>query len=399
MMLAANAPNLESLSMYPLEFPQNMLKSLLQRASKAAPGSVPYCQNLKEINFHPDDARNQGTTYVEDPYYDRLNVVRKLPAIESVTFKLASWDNNAGLPLPPRCTNYSKISFTHSLMQEYDLCRIIESSKTLKSFTFTVDERKDPEGGITILSVAPLLQSIWFHRHTLEVLDLDMESCTNWQEFYDTNYQLDENEGLDEDEQKFYEEQYADELRDLATHKLEVPPSCISLKDFPKLKSLCLGVHTLCYFARGVGSSQDRFPDGRISPQSFNLIDHLPPNLESLRVYGRGEGPHGFKSSVLESDLDVDAQLERLSRERDSKSLKILEGIATPIPNGKVVDDWADNNDRTLYWKDPDDNRFDDEERIMLEAEEKYKKIFACMKDSDPYKPMLARYLATLSKK
>ncbi|KAJ5804367.1 uncharacterized protein N7518_000670, partial [Penicillium psychrosexuale] len=186
MMLAANAPNLESLSMYPLEFPQNMLKPLLQRASKVVPGL--------------------GTIYVEDPYYNRLNVVRKLPAIESVAFRLASWDNNAGLPLPPHCANYSKISFIHSLMQEHDLCRIIESLKTLKSFTFTVDGRKDPEGGITILSVAPLLQSLWFHRYTLEVLDLDMESCTNWQEFYDTNYQLDENEGLDEDEQKFYKE-------------------------------------------------------------------------------------------------------------------------------------------------------------------------------------------------
>lgn len=394
MMLAANAPNLESLSTYPLALPRNMLKSLLQRASKAAPGSISYCQNLKEINFHPDDELDQGTTYVEMPYYDLLNVVRKLPAIESVAFILACWSNEAGFPLPPRCANYSKISFTHSLMQEHDLCQIIESSKTLKSFTFTIDGRKDPERIVPILSVTPILQSLWFHRHTLEVLDLDMEYCTNWQEFYDTKYQLDEDEGIDEDEQEFYEEQYADELRDLATQKLEAPPSCISLKDFPKLKSLSLGVHTLCYFARGVGSSQDRFPDGRISSRSFNLADHLPPNLESLRVYGRGERPYDFfKPSIAAFDRDVDAQLERLSRERHSTSLKILEGIDTPIPNGKVVDGWADESDQTLFWKDPDDNRSDYDESFKLEMAEKFRKIFATMEDSDPRKPMLAEYL------
>lgn len=99
-LLVAIPPNLESISMYPLEryvrSPSpgtyervNLLERLLCRAS-TFPESVPYCQNLRNISFHPDDTLNESTEYMEDPYYHRLNMVRKLPAIESVAFKLAT---------------------------------------------------------------------------------------------------------------------------------------------------------------------------------------------------------------------------------------------------------------------------------------------------------------------
>ncbi|KAK4863503.1 hypothetical protein LT330_002281 [Penicillium expansum] len=393
MMLAANAPNLEFLSSYPLDMPRSTLKSLFQRAAKPP---VSCLQNLRSFNFHPNDVLNQGTTYVQEPYFSRLDIVRKLPAVESVSFTLAMRDDDPGLPLPPRCANYSKVQIDHSCIPDYDLCRIIESPKTPKSFVFTVGGRKNPEGGIPILGVTPLLQSLWLHRHTLEELDLDMEYHTTWQEFYDPDYQPDEDEGLDEYEQECYEEQYASEILELAAQEPETRPSCISLKDFPKLKQLNLGVHTLCHFARGVGSNQDRFPDGRIGLQSFNLAENLPPNLQYLRVYGRGEGPHDLDSSGHELDLDVDDQLERLSREMSSKSL-IIEGIDVPIPNAKTVDEWEDDNDRSLYWKDPDDDRFDAcKDNSAVKSEDEYRKMYASMEDGNPLKPMIAQYLATL---
>ncbi|KAJ5531595.1 hypothetical protein N7527_004988 [Penicillium freii] len=396
MMLAANAPNLKVLSSYPLDMPRSTLKSLFQRAAKPP---ISCLQNLRSFNFHPDDVLNQGTTYVREEYFSRLNMVRKLPAVESVSFTLAMRDGDPGLPLPPRCANYSKVQIDHSCNPDYDLCRIIESPKTLKNFVFTVSGRKYPEGGIPILGVTPLLQSLWLHRHTLEELDLKMEYHTTWQEFYDPGYQLDQDEGLDEYEQECYEEQYASEILELAAQEPETRPSCISLKDFPKLKRLNLGVHTLCHFARGVGSNQDRFPDGRIGLQSFNLAENLPPNLQYLRVYGRGEGPHDLDSSGHELDLDVDDQLERLSREMSSKSL-IIEGIDVPIPNAKTVDEWEDDNDRSLYWKDPDDDRFDAcKDDSFVKSDDEYREMYASMEDGNPFKPMIARYLATLPQK
>ncbi|CAG7980291.1 unnamed protein product [Penicillium salamii] len=392
MMLAANAPNLEFLSTYPLEMPNSSLKSLFQRAANP---SVPYLQNLRSISFHPDDFLNQGTTYVREPYFDRLNMVRKLPAIESVSFGLAMRDDNPGLPLPPRCANYSKIRIEHSCIPDYDLCRIIESPKALKSFVFTVGGRKNPEGGIPMLSMTPLLQSFWLHRHTIEELDLDIEYHATWQEFYDPDYQPDEDEGLDEYEQECYDEQYASDIMKLAAQKPETKPSCISLKDFPKLKRLSLGVHTLCYFARGVGPTQDRFANGRIGLQSFNLAENLPPNLHYLRVYGRGEGPHDLDSTGHGFNLDVDDQLERLSREMSDKSL-IIEGIDVPIPNSKTLDEWEDDNDRSLYWKYSDDDRFDTCKDSVVKSEDEYREMYASMEDDNPLKPMIAQYLDTL---
>lgn len=150
----------------------SLLQTLLYRASTSTE-SVSYCQNLRNINFHPDDKLNEFNEYVEDPYYHRLDMVRKLPAIESVAFKLVTWSNEAGIP-PPRSANYSKISFTHSIMEIWDLCRIIESAKTLKSFTSTIGDRLYPEGGNPSLYVTPIFKSLWTNRQTLDELNLEI---------------------------------------------------------------------------------------------------------------------------------------------------------------------------------------------------------------------------------
>lgn len=38
----------------------------------------------------------------------------------------------------------------------------------------------------------------------------------------------------------------------------------------------------------------------------------------------------------------------------------MFEGIHPRIPNGFTVKVWQEENDPELFWKDPDDNRFDD---------------------------------------
>lgn len=61
-----------------------------------------------------------------------------------------------------------------------------------------------------------------------------------------------------------------------------------------------------------------------------------------------------------ESDLDVYAQIEQLTQEKDVKlpGLNILEGVDPCIPNGKTVKKGSDPDDLELFWKDPDDDRF-----------------------------------------
>lgn len=191
-------------------------------------------------------------------------MVRKLPAIESVAFKLVTWSNEAGIP-PPRSANYSKISFTHSIMESWDLCRIIESAKALKSFTSTIGGRLYPEGGNPSLYVTPIFKSLWTHRQTLDELNLDMESETSRQESYDEEYQSCQEDRMTEDDRKGYEEQWADELQELVA--LEIAPVRVSLKDFSQLKHLSIEAHTLCYLARGAGDGKKQ-----LDSKSPNLI-------------------------------------------------------------------------------------------------------------------------------
>jgi hypothetical protein len=81
--------------------------------------------------------------------------------------------------------------------------------------------------------------------------------------------------------QEEFNELWADALREIAAPEIPTPPR-VSLKDFPQLKHLSIGDHTLCYLARGTGDSKSR-----IDSKSLNLVDIIPPTLESLRIYGR----------------------------------------------------------------------------------------------------------------
>lgn len=356
-LLIAISPNLESLSVFPVgdhrrDIKAYALLSLLRRANTAR-GALPYLQNLKEIIFLPDkySPGNDGFHYnICEAYHDRLNLVRRLPALESVSFMIASWNNEAGNPPPPKSANYSDISFTHSNVGETDLCYIIDSSKVLRKFTYTIGGRAHLEGGKVPVDLSTLVGSLWRHRHTLEELDLDIEDNLLWGEIYGVD-SVKPHKQIYDDEYLQYEELWEGEMAELDT-SLEAVPSDISLMDFPKLKCLSLGVHTLCFLARGIGPN-------RLGAESVSLVDLLPGSLQSLRLYGKGEGCDPLlNSGNYHSDLDIDALLEMIVAEKDERlpGLKIIEGFDPVIPRAKEVpDDAYEDGDHPLLWKEPED--------------------------------------------
>ncbi|CAI7592885.1 unnamed protein product [Penicillium glandicola] len=143
---------------------------------------------------------------------------------------------------------------------------------------------------------------------------------------------------MTEEDRKNYEEQWADELQELVDP--EIAPVRVSLKDFPRLKNLRDGTKQL-------------------DSKSFNLVDHIPSTLESLRIYGHGQ-PADIPYLDYESDIDVNAQIEQLAREKYAKlpGLGGFEGVDPCILNGSTVDEEAED-DLELFWKDPDDNMFE----------------------------------------
>lgn len=260
---------------------------------------------------------------------------------------IAEWNNEAGNPPPPNSANYSDISVTHSNIGDNDLRFMIDSSKALRKLTCTIGGRAGFEGP-AIIDLSPLLRSLWRHRHTLEELDLDIEDNISAREIYGT-YGVSRHEELYEDEDLVYDEAWEGEMAELDTSR-ETVPSDISLMDFPRLKRLGLGVHSLCFLARGIGPN-------RLDAESVSLVDLLPGSLESLRLYGKGEEGEPGVDFGHKPDLDVDALLETLVAEKDEKlpALKTIEGFDPVIPRAKEVPGHAyPDDDHPLIWKQPE---------------------------------------------
>ncbi|KAJ5642753.1 hypothetical protein N7490_006753 [Penicillium lividum] len=353
-LLIAISPQLESLAVFHVGEPSCDTKdfallTMLRRANRNS-DSIPYLQNLNRIIFLPDDnsAGNDGFFYnTAEDYHHRLNLVRRLPALKSVSFTLVSWNNEAGLPPPPKSANYNDISFTHSNLAESEICYIIDSSKALRKFTYTIGGRAQPEGGKASVALTPIIRCLWRHRHHLEELDLDVEDNVSWGELYG-NEGLESTEGIEVDEDTEYEEVWEGEMDELDM-KLEAPPANISLADFPKLRSLSIGVHTLCFLARGIGLDQ-------LDAKSFSLIHTLPASLQSLRLYGKGEGADKILNRRnCQPNLDVDTLLEKLVAEKDARlpMLRTIEGFDPVIPRAKEVPEYA-NEDHPLLWEQPE---------------------------------------------
>lgn len=260
---------------------------------------------------------------------------------------IAGWNNEAGNPPPPNSVNYSDISVTHSNIGDTDLCYMIDSSKVMRKFTYTIGGRAGFDGP-TVISLSPIVRSLWRHRYTLEELDLDIEDNMSARELYGMYGVERQEEIYDEDLQ--YEELWDGEMAELDT-SLETVPWDISLKDFPKLKRLSVGVHSLCFLARGIGPN-------RLGAKSVSLVDLLPGSLQSLRLYGKGEESGPMLHYGHQPDLDVDALLETLVAEKDERlpELKTIEGFGPVIPRAKEVPDHAyGKEDRPFLWKEPED--------------------------------------------
>lgn len=191
-----------------------------------------------------------------------------------------------------------------------------------------------------------IMRCLWRHCAHLEELDMDAEDNVSWGGIYG-NKGSKSTEGIERDEDTEYEELWKGEMDELDM-ELEAPPPNISLADFPKPRSLSLGVHTLCFLARGIN------PDYRLNAEAFSLVNTLPASLEQLRLYGKGEeGDPILNSGDHESDLDVDALLENLVAEKKRNArlrmLRPIEGIDPVIPRAKEVLGDADE-DHPLLW-------------------------------------------------
>ncbi|KAJ5676678.1 uncharacterized protein N7477_002311 [Penicillium maclennaniae] len=215
---------------------------------------------------------------------------------------------------PPRSANYIRITIRNSNSNYHHLVRVIESAKWLEEFTYAV-------GGRGSIDPDHVFRALLLHADSLVHLDLDVGAETSLAETFDPI--LGQQFFSNSDDRSLrskpaYQQEWADELLELQMEEDGQLSPC-SLRGLMKLKNLSLGIHTLYYLSRGIGTDQ-------VDDAAFAIVDHLPPNLEALCIYG---------------------QLEKLLAEKDAKlpQLLCIEGIDEIIENTTTVKQPAINDE------------------------------------------------------
>ncbi|RHZ65978.1 uncharacterized protein CDV56_108889 [Aspergillus thermomutatus] len=297
-------------------------KHFLDRANGRG-HNLPFLQKLRTVRF----LINSTAKYDPDEYqpfdlYGSLNLIRRLPAIESVRVDGIMEPIRSSIELPPRTANYSKIEIRHSSMDYPYLIHTIRSAKTLREFTYTIGGHGSNNDSIAMLNPDDLFRTLLEYWDSLEYLDLDVEAELSLKEIFDPNV----GRLFFGDYRSWYGPAYFYEWEGELGERPEdnillterPPPTCCFLRRFTKLRSLSIGIHLLYYFARGIDND-------RLSEEVFSLADRLPPNLESLRIYGYAKGMEPWVEGLPPHIFDD--MLSQLVKEKDEK-LPLLTHIA-----------------------------------------------------------------------
>lgn len=340
-----------------LEEENYFFKHFLDRASSSPQETLPFLHHLRQVRFlvDPDSTFHHWRYYQPYDLYGSLNLVRRLPAVKSIRVDAIMSTEAPSIEPPPRSANYTSITIRNSSIDYHDLVRVIESAKRLEEFTYAIGGRGSTDGGFSDFSLDHILRALILHADSLVHLDLDVEAETPLAHIFDpTLRQLVFGNGDDRPSrsQPAYLEEWADELPELQLEQ-GVQASPCSLRGLTKVKNLSLGIHTLYYMSRGIGTD-------RVDDASFAIVDHLPSNLEALCIYGYEKG---MKPRVEGLPDDVfDRQLKKLLAEKDTRlpRLKYIEGIDEVIANATTVPQPAINVE-DLWERETDDEWTDHE--------------------------------------
>ncbi|KAF9890814.1 hypothetical protein FE257_005385 [Aspergillus nanangensis] len=333
-------------------------KHFLDRANSSnQQETMPFLQNLREVRFLVDvDIKSQYEYYYQ-PYdlYGSLNLVRRLPAVESIRVDAIMTPKESSDQPPAGSANYTRIIIRNSSLDYPYLVGAIESAKQLEEFTYAIGGRGARHGLLGMFSPNHVLRALLLHRDSLVHLDLDVEAETLLHHIFDPTLRQQFPFSDDEYERSvgFHNvyHGWGDRLEELTAVDGSLASwsgsSSCSLRGFTKLKNLSLGIHLLYYLARGIGPDQ-------VEDESFAIVDHLPPNLESLSIYGYEEGMRGLRP--------FHRQLEQLLAEKDKKlpRLVYIEGIDELIENAATVR--RPDLNRHLLWEGETDCEWTDHE-------------------------------------
>lgn len=256
---------------------------------------IPYLANVKHFQILTTEASSfhiaRSRACTPQDLCLCIELVRTLPSIESLRMQAIQGFGNAssaaldGL-LPPFSANISRLDLRGCDFKSDLLCKVICSMKCLKELRYSVVQGGCYAGFAEFFDRYSLIEAILRHRATLEVLDLE----------------------FDDQLSQFVAVKRESGVQDDAENKSV-------LKEFMSLRSLSLGVSCLWYIATGMGELRD-----------IVLVDHLPLQLEYLRIRGYEKG----------HTKALDNMLTGMESARDKHpALCTVQGVNEYIPVGK----------------------------------------------------------------
>lgn len=153
-------------------------KHFLDRANSRSHEILPYLHHLRQVRVLVDPDEKTTPWYNYQPYdlYGSLNLVRRLPAIESVRVDAIMGTEDRSIEPPPRSAYYSKITIRNSNIDSRYLVRTIESAKLLEELTYAIGGRGSSDGGWSNFIPDHVLRALLIHADSLVHLDLDVEA-------------------------------------------------------------------------------------------------------------------------------------------------------------------------------------------------------------------------------
>lgn len=370
----ATCPHIETLRIGTYMSQNSLLEQYLMYGNY---GRIPHVlEKVKHVEFFTvynkyDDERN----YNEFEFIQFMQLVHRLPQLESVKIQGTTDEHLNFEFFVPRCGNMKRLEITHSDIGSDAFKTLVLIPQELDELIFLFGGRSSVQGGMSAIGMKPIRQALTAHSKTLTRLDLDFERAMHEADTGGRDYNHDDDE--DEDDHKIIDRPLGwkrddpvqrefwlqDKQASRANHSMEAEAETVTVQqgaeklrgcsfaNFAKLQHLRIGIKSLLGGVMHDWKNR-QYPDDPVAklPEGGpRLVDRLPPSLVSLAIYGYERG----------YCQDVDDQIDELLRERQTKLplLEKVEGIETKIPSfeelyGNEADDenlWVEE-ERDWTW-------------------------------------------------
>jgi hypothetical protein len=322
--------------------PHSMVGAYLE-AMRLGQVPQPCLQKLKRVEMI--EGRNDGFGgYGRATFTAPFFFFSQLPEFKELVTDAVEEYQVESLPVGPGSSNVDKIQITHSDVETETMVTILKAPRALREFTLWLGGMYNRDGSSSHVVSKEIGEALALQKETLEKLDLDLsiglDSRSPWpdlkegqkpwpESLADPNDVTGDEEYEDEDEE---EDNGADKPRRILYYG---PPGTTlgSLADFHTLNHLSIDPGTLLTpTERGVNYMRPLK-----SKPARRLIDLLPPNIESLCLYGYVKG----KTRLMDKQV---AELMEKKGERLPK-LKEVRGVEETVPG--MHDLYAEKRDES----------------------------------------------------